>query len=188
MRGLAVIAAVNIASTVSNLFNISFQALGSSIGIVVGNLLGAGKADEARDTDRKMIAFSVATCFLLGSLLAAVSGVIPNLYNTTAEVKSLAAAFLLITAGSMPFHAFSHACYFTLRSGGQTKITTLFDSGYVWLVCIPTAFVLSRFTSMPIVPMYFICTALEIIKCIAGYLFVKSGKWVRMIVPSGEGI
>ena len=188
MRGLAVIAAVNIASTVSNLFNISFQALGSSIGIVVGNLLGAGKADEARDTDRKMIAFSVATCFLLGSLLAAVSGVIPNLYNTTAEVKSLAAAFLLITAGSMPFHAFSHACYFTLRSGGQTKITTLFDSGYVWLVCIPTAFVLSRFTSMPIVPMYFICTALEIIKCIAGYLFVKSGIWVRMIVPSGEGI
>lgn len=185
-RGLAVIAAVNISSTVANLFNISFQALGSSIGIVVGNLLGAGKAEEARDTDRKMIAFSVATCFLLGGLLAVVSGAIPNLYNTTAEVKALAAAFLLISACSMPFHAFSHACYFTLRSGGQTKITMLFDSGYVWCVCIPVAFVLSRFTDIHIVPMFFICTALEIFKCIAGYLFVKSGKWVRTIVPSTQ--
>ena len=86
----------------------------------------------------------------------------------------------------MPFHAFSHACYFTLRSGGQTKITMLFDSGYVWCVCIPVAFVLSRFTDIHIVPMFFICTALEIFKCIAGYLFVKSGKWVRTIVPSAQ--
>ena len=184
MRGLAAIAAVNICSTVSQLFNVVFMSLGSSIGIVVGNLLGAGKAEEARDTDRKMIAFSVMTCFVLGGLLAAASGLIPELYNTTAEVKALAASFLVISACSMPFHAFSHACYFTLRSGGQTKITMLFDSGYVWCMCIPVAFVLSRFTSIHIVPMFFICTALEIVKCIAGYLFVKSGKWIRTIVPS----
>lgn len=182
-RGLAVIAAVNISSTVSQLFNIVFASLGSSIGIVVGNLLGAGKREEARVTDWQMIAFSVATCFALGGLLAATSGLIPELYNTTAEVKALAAAFLFISACSMPFHAFTHACYFTLRSGGQTKITMLFDSGYVWLVCIPVAFVLSRFTSIAIVPMFLICTALEIVKCIAGYLFVKSGKWIRTIVP-----
>ena len=182
-RGLAVIAAVNISSTVSQLFNIVFASLGSSIGIVVGNLLGAGKREEARVTDWQMIAFSVATCFVLGGLLAATSSLIPELYNTTTEVKALAAAFLFISACSMPFHAFTHACYFTLRSGGQTKITMLFDSGYVWLVCIPVAFVLSRFTSIAIVPMFLICTALEIVKCIAGYLFVKSGKWIRTIVP-----
>ena len=73
-RGLAVIAAVNISSTVSQLFNIVFASLGSSIGIVVGNLLGAGKREEARVTDWQMIAFSVATCFVLGGLLAATSG------------------------------------------------------------------------------------------------------------------
>ncbi len=186
MRGLSVIAAVNISSTVSNLFNIVFIALGSSIGIVVGNLLGAGKTEEARETTWKMTAFSVSSCLAIGGLLAAVSPFIPNLYNTSAEVRALASAFLLITACGMPFHAFSHSCYFTLRSGGQSFVTTVFDSGYVWGVCLPVAFILSRFTAMPIVPMFLICSALEIIKCIGGYLFVKKGRWARTIVPSSE--
>lgn len=48
LRGLAVVAAVNITSTITNLFNIVFMSLGSSIGIIVGNLLGAGRMREAR--------------------------------------------------------------------------------------------------------------------------------------------
>lgn len=84
----------------------------------------------------------------------------------------------------MPFNAFTHACYFTLRSGGQTRITMLFDSCYVWIICIPVAYVLSKFTSMHIIPMFAICQGLELIKCVIGYFFVKSGKWVRNIVSS----
>lgn len=184
VRGLSTIAAANISSTVSMLFNTIFMALGSSIGILVGNQLGAGNKEEAVDTNNKMIAFSVASCFGLGILLFAVSGVIPNLYNTSAEVRGYATSFLRTVAVCMPMHAFSHACYFTLRTGGKTEITMLFDSGYVWLICIPTAFVLSRFTTMPIEPLFFICNAVEIVKCTVGFLFVKSKKWVNTIVPS----
>ena len=184
IRGLAVVSALNITSTVSNLFNVVFMAIGSSIGIIVGNLLGANKFEEAKDTDRKIIALSVTGCLIFGSLLALTSGLIPNLYNTTAEVKELAKIFLLICAALMPFNAFTHACYFTLRSGGQTRITMLFDSCYVWIICIPVAYVLSKFTSMHIIPMFAICQGLELIKCVIGYFFVKSGKWVRNIVSS----
>ena len=84
----------------------------------------------------------------------------------------------------MPIHAFVHACYFTLRSGGQTKITMLFDSGYLWCICIPVAFVLSRFTDIAIVPMFNICTARDLVKCVAGYIFVKSGRWAQTIVSA----
>ncbi|MBE5785107.1 MAG: MATE family efflux transporter [Clostridiales bacterium] len=184
VRGLSTIAAANIASTVSMLFNTIFMALGSSIGILVGNQLGAGKKEEAVDTNNKMTAFSVASCFVLGVLLFAVSGVIPGLYNTSAEVRGYATSFLRTIAVCMPIHAFSHACYFTLRTGGLTRITMLFDSGYVWLVCVPTAFILSRFTTVPVPLLYFICNAVEIIKCFVGYFFVKSRKWVNTIVPS----
>ena len=70
VRGLAAVAAVNITSTVSNLFNVVFMSIGSSIGIIVGNLLGANKLEEAKDTDRKIIALSVVSCFVFGGLLA----------------------------------------------------------------------------------------------------------------------
>lgn len=186
MRGLEAVAAQNISSTVSNLFNIVFMSIGSSIGIIVGNLLGANKLEEAKDTDRKIIALSVATCFLFGILLAVAAPYIPRLYNTEEGVKRLAASLLRVASVMMPFYAFTHACYFTLRSGGQTRITMLFDSCYVWGVCIPVAFVLSRFTSVPILPMFIICSSLELIKCVLGYFFVRSGKWVVNIVRDRE--
>ena len=47
-RGLAVVAGYSIASTVNQLFNIIFISFGIAIGIIVGNLLGADKLEEAR--------------------------------------------------------------------------------------------------------------------------------------------
>ena len=181
-RGISAVAALNISSTVSNLFNIVFMSIGSSIGIIVGNLLGANKLEEAKDTDRKIIALSVGSCLVFGAALAAAAPFIPRLYNTGDEVKRLATNLLWVSAYMMPFLAFTHACYFTLRSGGQTKITMLFDSCYVWVLCIPVAFVLSRFTALPILPLYILCCALELIKCIIGFLLVRSGRWIVNIV------
>ena len=181
-RGISAVAALNISSTVSNLFNIVFMSIGSSIGIIVGNLLGANKLEEARDTDRKIIALSLFTCAFFGVMLAVATPFIPRLYNTGEEVRALAKSFLWVAAFMMPFYAFTHACYFTLRSGGQTKITMLFDSCYVWGVCIPVAFVLSRFTSIPILPLYIICCSLELVKCVIGFILVRSGKWIVNMV------
>lgn len=182
VRGLEVVTALNISSTVSNLFNIVFMSVGSSIGIVVGNLLGANRLDEARDTDRKIIALSLASCAVFGVLLAFASPYIPLVYNTSDGVRSLASKLLLISACMMPFMAFTHACYFTLRSGGQTRITMIFDSFFVWGICIPLAYCLSKFTAIPIIPMYIIVNSTELIKCALGYILVKSGKWLINIV------
>lgn len=182
MRGLAVVAGLNISSTVSNLFNVVFLSMGNAIAIIIGQLLGAGKMEEAKDTDRKLLVFTVATCAVFGSLLAAISPVFPKIYNTSAEVQGLATRFILIAAACMPLYAFMHGCYFTLRSGGKTWITVLFDSVYVWCVDIPLAYVLSRFTEVPIVWVYLSCQLIETIKCFIGYALVKKGIWLQNIV------
>ena len=174
MRGISAVAALNISSTVSNLFNIVFMSIGSSIGIIVGNLLGANKLEEAKDTDKKIIALSVCTCLFFGAALAVAAPFIPRLYNTGDEVKTLATRFLWVSACMMPFNAFTHACYFTLRSGGQTRITMLFDSCFVWALCIPVAFVLSRFTALPILPLYIVCCSHRRRRAAAG--LTDSGK------------
>lgn len=182
MRGLAVVAGLNISSTVSNLFNVVFLSMGNAIAIIIGQLLGAGKMEEAKDTDRKLLVFTVATCAVFGSLLAAISPFFPKIYNTSAEVQELATRFILIAAACMPLYAFMHGCYFTLRSGGKTWITVLFDSVYVWFVDIPLAYVLSRFTGIPIVWVYLSCQLIETIKCFIGYALVKKGIWLQNIV------
>ncbi|MBO5371328.1 MAG: MATE family efflux transporter [Lachnospiraceae bacterium] len=178
-RGLAIVAGLNISTTVSNLFNVVFIALGSAISIVIGQLLGAGKLKEAVDTDRKMIFFSVAACLGIGAVMFMIAPVFPQIYNTTDEVQKLATQFLRVASTYMPIHAFVNALYFTLRSGGKTFITFLFDSVYVWLVNIPLAFVLTRFTDMNIIWIYFLCQFVDIFKCLIGGILVKKKVWVN---------
>lgn len=182
VRGLDAVAALNISSTISNLFNIVFMAMGSAIAIIVGQLLGAGKMEDAKDTDTKLIALSVMSCVVMGGLLILFAPLFPKLYNTSAEVKILAASFMRVVAICMPMHGFTHASYFTIRSGGKTFITFLFDSVYMWFVNIPVAYVLSRFTGLNIVPLYFLCQMADIFKCIIGFVLIKKGVWLNNLV------
>lgn len=186
VRGLDAVAALNISTTISNLFNVVFIALGSAISIIVGQLLGAGKMEEAKDTDTKLIAFSVFSCVVIGFVLICLAPLFPMLYNTTDNVKELATWFLRIAAGCMPIAAFMHASYFTLRSGGKTIVTFLFDSVFLWCVSMPLAYVLSRYTTMPIVPLYLACQLIDILKCILGFILVKKGVWLQNIVATDE--
>ena len=182
MRGLDAVAAINISSTISNVFSVVYMALGSSVGIIVGQKLGAGDMTGAKDTDNKMIAFAVASCLVVGVLLFAVAPLFPDIYNTTDTVRHIAASLIRVTALSMPMYAFANASYFTLRSGGKTGITFVFDCGFVWVVALPTAMALARLTSVSIVPMFAICQAIDLIKCLIGYILVKKDVWIHNLV------
>ena len=184
IRGLNVVAGMNISNTINNVFNIVFIALGDSVAIVVGQLLGAGDMKKARDTDNKMIAFSVACCTLVAAVMLVLAPFFPRLYNTNAQAKELAKYFIMITAFFMPQNAFLHAAYFTLRSGGKTIITFLFDSVFIWCVSVTIAFTLSRYTSMPVVAVYAFVQMGDILKCVIGFILVKKGVWLQNIVSS----
>lgn len=178
-RGLAAVAGINICNTINNVFNIGLIALGNSVSIIVGQKLGAGKFEEAKDCAVKLMAFSVIFCAALACIMAIAAPFFPYLYNTTDEVRALATDFIWIMALLMPFCAFTNASYFTLRSGGRTGITFLFDSCFAWGICVSTASILAYFTSIPVVPLYFVCQSLEIIKCVVGYILVKKGVWIQ---------
>ena len=182
VRGLNVVAGLNIANTVNNVFNVVFLALGNSVAIVVGQLLGAGKMEEARDKDNKMIAFSVLSCVGVALVMLVFSPVFPLLYNTTEAVRHQATLFMIAQAIFMPQAAFIHATYFTLRSGGKTIVTFFFDCVFLWIVNVPVVFILSRFTEMPAHYIYICGQAADWIKCIIGFILVKRGVWLQNLV------
>lgn len=182
VRGLNVVAGLNISNTINNVFNIVFIALGDSVAIIVGQLLGSGDMKKARDTDNKMIAFSVVCCSVAALIMLIMAPVFPKFYNTNAEAKLLAQQFIMVTAIFMPQNAFLHACYFTLRSGGKTIITFLFDSVFIWCVSVVIAFTLSHFTTLPVIAIYTLVQVGDIVKSVVGFILVKKGIWLQNIV------
>lgn len=182
VRGLSVVASFNISNTVADLFNVVFLSLGSATAIMIGQALGANEIDRAKREVWHLSSLSVACCLVMGGLLAAVSPFIPHIYNTTEEVRSLASVLLRISAVFMPFNAFTNVMYFTMRSGGKTVLTFLFDSGSTWCLCIPIAAALVYWTSVPVTVVYAAVLSTYILKGIIGMILIRKGVWIHNIV------
>ncbi len=182
VRGIDVVAAANISSTISNLFNVVFISMGNAVAIMVGQYLGANKIKEAKTTVWRLLFLACAVCIAIGGVLALCAPFIPHIYNVEPHVKAIATNMLYIVALLMPVFAFAHNCYFTLRSGGKTVMTFIFDTGVTWGVCVPLAFILANFTSLNIITVFFLVQAVEIFKCLIGFLLIKKGIWVNNII------
>ena len=181
-RGLDVVAAQNISSTVFNLFSVVYMSLGTAVAIIIGKLLGAGKLEEAKDTDNKLIAFSIFSGLIMALMMVVSSFFFPKIYNTSPDVQSLASYMMIVSGLTMPFAAFANAAYFTLRSGGKVFVTILFDSVYMWAVVMPVTLIFAYLTSVNILWLFFIGQWVDTLKMIFGILFLKHGGWMNTLV------
>lgn len=184
LRGLTVLAAINISSTITNLFNVLLIANGTTVAVIIGQMLGAGETEKAKEDIWKIIFFGFAGCTLIAIVMALLSPFFPRLYNTEETVRLMAENFILAQAIMIPANSLCNASYFTLRSGGRTMITCLMDAGFNWAVTIPFTLFLVHETDLAIIPLYFISQTTSILKAAIGVTLVHKGIWVRNIVQN----
>ena len=180
--GINIAAAINVTTTVTNFFMIICYAMGNSISIIVGQRLGAGEIEYAKDCDLKMVFMNFMMCLCIGVALFGCSSFIPQIYNTSIEVKSLATSLLRVSACMLPIISLYYSSYFTMRAGGKTLLTFFFDSGYTFIFTFMVALCLTRFTNLPIFNVYLLVQCVDIPKAVLGITLVKKGIWVHNIV------
>ena len=185
--GLVVVSALSITFTISNLFSSVYMSMGTAVAVMVGQALGAGDFEKAKSDVWRLIAFGVVGAVAMGIPLALCSPLIPQAYSgVTQDVRDMATRLLIVTACAMPLYSFAHCSYFTLRSGGKTIITFLFDCGYTWAISVPLALLLVKVLHVDIVVTFAAVEAANLIKCLIGYVFVKSGKWIQNLTHIAE--
>lgn len=185
-RGIHVVAGLNIATSIYNIFTVIYTSIGGTVAIMMGQLIGAGKMQEARTANRKLFTIAISASMICSILLFAAAPYIPQVYATSATVRDLAASFIRILALSLPISCFTHVAFFTIRAGGKALITFLYDSLNLWIINIPLAYCLVHYTPMPIVSIYFVCQMAELIKLAAGFILVKKGVWLNNIVQDNK--
>ena len=181
-KGIEVVPAINISGAAINLFMTFYLAMGNALSIVVGHALGRDAKEEAIDTDRKIIFLTAVSTLAIGVITFLSADLIADIYNTTEGVKALAATFIRISAVMMPIDATVICYYFTLRCGGKTLITFLFDSCFSWVVSIPLAWCILRFTGLSIIGMYACIVGANLIKLVIGAILVSKKLWVNNLV------
>lgn len=186
LRGLPVLAATNISSTITNLFNAVLISTGSTVAVIIGQQLGAGKVQEARQDIWKLIFFGFAGTAAVAAVMGVMAPLFPKLYNTEDTVRHLATSFIISSAILIPFNSISNSSYYALRSGGSTVITFLFDAVFNWCVMIPFALFLVHYTSLHITTLYFLSQAINLLKSALGVWLIHRGVWAKNLVKERE--
>ena len=178
--GLAVVSALNIVTTLSNMATVAASAIGNTVGILMGQMLGASRpAKEVRSENRKLMSFAFVIGAVVGVFMACCAIFFPNLYNTSQEIRDLAAAMILVTALTKAFQSYHMSVFFTIRSGGLVFWTMLYDCGYLWILVVPLTFVVCHFSGLPFLAIYAISLLPELTKCIFGACLLRKTRWVK---------
>ena len=117
-----------------------------------------------------------------GTIVFLLGDKIPELYKTSELSKEYAAYFIKACACFVPLDAFANASYYTIRSGGKTLVTFLFDSMFVLFLSVPTAFLLYYAAKLDIHIIFPIVLSENIVKVIVGFILLKKRVWVNNLV------
>ena len=175
-----VLSALSVVNSISNIFNIIFQGLSIGIGVLVGSYLGEGKFDSAKDYAKKVYWLGFLISVIFGIIIICLSGVIPYMFKEVVAEQKLIASQMLIAYGLLLWGSCLYCCcYVTLKTGGEAATTFFIDSGLMWLVAVPVAWILVLYTDVSLLYIFAIVTAIDIIKFFVSYSFVRKNKWVK---------
>lgn len=177
-RGENVLASMNIATDIMNMFIVLVGGLAAATTVLVAQPLGANKIKEARQNAHWLL--RIAEFYSLGfALLMFISAFIfPHFYDISESVRADATKFIMIQSFFNIIYAHNNQCFFTLRSGGDVKNTIMMDSGFFWTVNIPIVAAATYLTDWNITIIFIIRQLTEVIKFfVSHYLFLKE-KWL----------
>lgn len=181
--GTSQYAAFNIVNTVSLLLWVLVLGLGNGSAIIIGNKIGEGKTEEARDYAKFITLLSPLLAILISFLFIPISILIPFIFNVTDEVLSIIPSLLTVLAIYYPLRAFNSVMIVGVcRGGGDTRFSLFYDVFFMWAFAIPLAYTISL-TSFSYVYLIYACIMIEEpFKTILGLTRLKSGKWLHCVI------
>jgi len=173
------VASITVVDTVVNIAFIIFGGLSSAVSIMIGKRLGANQLQEAKDNALKLVVFGALVGASIGVVMLIVSPYIPLIYNLDEPINHAITSLLRIKGILVPVYVVNVCGFFIMRAGGDAKSTLIMDSGFLWVVNVTTAILLSSFTNISLVALYTIIEGLDFVKMFLCIYFLKKGKWVR---------
>ena len=176
-------AAVQVSSSVQNLFAVAGMGVGAACGIILSNALGAKDREKAIDYAKKGQSLTILFSIISGIALAIFAPLIVSFFDINEEGERYALYMLYIVAVGIVFKNINYINIVgILRSGGVTLAGLLFDMGGVWLVGIPMAFLGSMILGLPIYITFAMVYLEEAFKMIFSEARVLKLKWANTII------
>lgn len=180
--GAQTVAGMSAAWAVANLFFLAFGAIQTATSVTVGPTLGSGDLDEARRRAGWIISGSMPFGAFVGGLAAATTMAIPLLFpNLSAEARATTRAMLLVISAFLPLWTLLNAQFAVSRAGGDTAMGVYVDVGVTWLLFLPTAWLLARYTAVGPVLLFMAAKLTDLVKAAVADWWLRKERWLRSL-------
>lgn len=179
--GSDAVAANSVANILKNIIACVCNGIGIGAGIIVGNELGKGEMERAREYGNRLFKLAVFAGAVSGLILLAVS---PVLRIFTGCLSAQAHSYLKNMMYICTYYMIGKSVNATVIAGvfcagGDTKFGLKCDVVTMWVILIPIGMITAFVLKLPIMVVYFIISMDEIIKLPAVYRHYKKYNWVR---------
>lgn len=174
-------AAVQLTTTIENIFFVLIRGLGNACAVMVGSKIGQGDKEGAYDYAIKFLAMATSFGLVLGILMAITPDVTLKLFsNIEPELKVVVKKLIKIIGYAFFIRSTNSVLIIgVLRGGGDTKFSLFLELGAVWLVGVPLAFIGALVLKWPVEYVMLLVVMEQIAKVIGGLPRVFSKKWMK---------
>lgn len=175
------VGSIYLANQINSIFWVATIAIANASAVMLGNRLGDGDLLTAKEWEVRFRKLGIALGIVLGSVLFILApNIVPLFGNLSDAVTDTVVMILRVYAFYAPIK-FLNAIMIVgiLRSGGDTKFALFIEILSLWGLGVPLAFILSRFTQLPLYMIIVFVNFEEITKFLLGYRRTKSGKWIN---------
>ncbi len=185
--GTDAVTANSIVSIAKSLLSCLIRGVGGGAGILIGNLLGAGELEKAREYGGRLTRLSILIGCLSGGLLMVLSPLIIRLVGYGETTSRYLQGMLLFCGVNMAFQAVNHVVLDGIFcAGGDSRFDMIGNIGAMWCFAVPMGFLAAFWFKLPVLVVYCIVNMDEIVKIPAVYLHYKKYVWLRNITRQEE--
>lgn len=180
--GTDAVTANSIVSIAKSLLSCLIRGLGGGAGIMIGNLLGAGQLERAREYGGRLTRLAILVGCLSGGTLMLLSPLIVRGIGYGETVSRYLQGMLLFCGVNMAFQAVNHVVLDGIFcAGGDSRFDMVGNIGAMWCFSVPLGFLAAFWLKLPVLAVFCIVNMDEIVKIPAVYLHYKKYIWVRNI-------
>lgn len=184
--GREFVAANSISGLMMQFAGIVIFGISASAGTIVGNAIGAGNYDKAREYANGMLIVSALMGLLGGTAILIIRQPIIAFYEISDLARMYAGQLTLAVAGLVVFQSIALVSMMgTLRGGGDTRFVMVMDVIFVWLVAVPLGFITGLVLKWPVALVYIVLKSEDIFKTMVVLRRVPRGKWIRDVTRPG---
>lgn len=180
--GDGAVAAVTIAGTITDLIIVFFQGTSNACAIILGNLMGANRLNDAEDYGKKFICMQFLLSITLAIVMVLTRWQFIRLFKVTQSVALDISRCIIMFALFMPAKMFNYVNVVgILRSGGDTTYCLFLDCSGIWILAIPLAFIGGLVLKLPIYIVFGMVLLEEVYKFTLGIRRYRQKKWLKNI-------